>query len=66
VSSGSWQTELSAAVEDVARKLEDVKALVGERPDVKADYEKAVDSVRTARVDVNHFIGFWDKAKGFR
>jgi flagellar hook-basal body complex protein FliE len=56
----NWQTELSAAIEDVENKLVDIKELAEQRHEAIEDYDEAIYSVRKAKLDVNHFIAVWN------
>lgn len=53
----NWQNDLMKGIEDVEHKMEDARERLSKNPTVKADYEKALGSVRTAKNDISHFIG---------
>lgn len=57
----NWQNELMREIEDVEHKMEDALKLIGKNPKVLEDCDKALESIRKAKVDISHFIGTFNK-----
>ena len=57
----NWQNNLTNAIEEVQKRLQDAQKRIGNSEDVKKVYQEALNSVSNSKEAISRFIGTFNE-----